>query len=423
MSTTAQLSSFVAAAALCALAHWAFLAMLTHLRNWWSPPPRLVARAVLNFLATVVLVATLSPGTGSQFGALTAVLLSLLGLVVAAPALDCKPHAKRAFLEWLARHNRVLGLALLVPFAVVAVVLANAPFAGVVSAAFALEIIWFLRSRRRAPARYLQLTHADIRVLEAIADGEIQAFSRRHGIHELLRTKDGRWLWRACDDTTPCPLNYYLTRLGLNTPPCCRSRLRDLTLSVSSALEAAGATYWLDGGTLLGAHRDGGELLAWEDDGDLGVLLDQKLNWDTLVAQVQKCGAEQGYHVEILTDKRYLTVSTDPPRKGWLRLLRNRMRGELRLDLVPYWRTSGVRPSMLARATPKVGLLPTADGFALPERLVLPTAAISFCGQTVASPRHPEAYLKLMYGQIAKPELMYVDPRAAGKRAHLIGDA
>jgi phosphorylcholine metabolism protein LicD len=40
--------------------------------------------------------------------------------------------------------------------------------------------------------------------------------------------------------------------------------------------------HWLEGGSLLGAVRENGNLLAWKDDVDISFLLDDKTTWPTI---------------------------------------------------------------------------------------------------------------------------------------------
>ena len=111
-------------------------------------------------------------------------------------------------------------------------------------------------------------------------------FARRHGIGELMLS-GGTVAWRGCDKTTsPCPFNLYVNRLGLNTAPCCRERMKELCYAVGTWLEEMELVYWLEGGTLLGAVRENGELLPWEDDIDVSVLVNDDSAWDALVTGV-----------------------------------------------------------------------------------------------------------------------------------------
>ena len=53
------------------------------------------------------------------------------------------------------------------------------------------------------------------------------------------------------------------------TPPCCLDHLRETIQYTVSVLEACGARYWLEGGSLLGAARNG-DIIPWDYDVDLG---------------------------------------------------------------------------------------------------------------------------------------------------------
>ena len=60
--------------------------------------------------------------------------------------------------------------------------------------------------------------------------------------------------------------------------------MQTLSRYVTSRLTEMHLAHWLDGGTLLGAVRENGGLLAWEDDVDISVYLDENTTWRSLVA-------------------------------------------------------------------------------------------------------------------------------------------
>lgn len=57
---------------------------------------------------------------------------------------------------------------------------------------------------------------------------------------------------------------------GRWTPPCCLDNLRITARHVFSVLEAANVRYWLEGGSLLGAARNG-DIIPWDYDVDIGM--------------------------------------------------------------------------------------------------------------------------------------------------------
>jgi hypothetical protein len=90
--------------------------------------------------------------------------------------------------------------------------------------------------------------------------------------------------------------------------------MKDLCYFVVSCLRDMGVVHWLDGGSLLGAVREGGKLLAWEDDVDISVLLDGDTTWETLATGIAERGARDGYFVDVFKEKDFIAISYDPPR-------------------------------------------------------------------------------------------------------------
>ena len=54
------------------------------------------------------------------------------------------------------------------------------------------------------------------------------------------------------------------------TPELHRTLIKGILSIVTTILRDAGIKYWIDGGTLLGAVRDG-DIIPWDDDADIGV--------------------------------------------------------------------------------------------------------------------------------------------------------
>jgi hypothetical protein len=255
-------------------------------------------------------------------------------------------------------------------------------------------------------------------VLKTQAKGDLEGFVRRHGIREIVLS-DGAVGWLGCGkETLPCPFNLYLRRLGLNTAPCCREHMKDLCYFVASCLRDMGAVHWLEGGSLLGAVREGGNLLAWEDDIDISVLLDSDTTWETLATGIAERGARDGYFVDVFKEKDFIAISYDPPRPWPFRWERNRMRGEIRLDLVAFRHAVSHGQSVLERLLPK-GTMPLTENsrYGVPREIVIPTSTIDFLGERIACPNQPETYLRVLYGDFEEVEYTYVDAAVAKTRS------
>ena len=255
--------------------------------------------------------------------------------IIAAPAIAFTPGAPRPVVEFFAKHGEYAGL-WMIPLAIAAgYLLPNANLRGLLAVAMTIELAWFLRHMRIGHRQTYHIGEHDLLVLNAQAKGDIAGFARRHGIRELVLSPGGGVSWLGCGkETLPCPLNHYIQRLGLNTAPCCREHMKELSGFVVACLRDMAAEHWIDGGSLLGAVRENGALLAWEDDVDISVLLDGDTTWDTLSTTFSRRGAKDGYYVDVFKNRGYITISYDPPGTWPFRWERNRMRGEIRLDLV-----------------------------------------------------------------------------------------
>ena len=407
------------AAALYTLAYLSLLYLLRYPRNW--RPPSLSTSAVTGAIAVVtVAFVSLSPDGlgGIDFGVLFFLsgFIALLFFIIAAPAIDFRPES-RPVIEFLANHGDYAGLWMFVPAIVGSYALPDAKLHGVLVAAMMFELAWFLRHRRKGERRLYPVGEHDLLVLNAQANGDVAKFAKQHGIRELELSGHGIG-WRGCDkNTLPCHLNLYTNRLGLNTPPCCREHMRDLCHYVASCLREMKIVYWLEGGNLLGAVREDGNLLAWEDDIDISVMLDQRTTWASLARRLADRGMRDGYYVDDFKKLGFITISYDRPRQFPFRWERNRRRGEIRLDLVPYRHAMSHGQAVLERLFSK-GAMPLTESrwYGVPEETVLPTSTVRFLGEDIACPNQPEAYLRIIYGEFEEVELTYVAATAAANR-------
>jgi len=415
IATSPAISTLIAAALYMAT-YLSFLRLLRYPRNWILPTwPASLATAGLAAI-TVAQVSVSSDGLDLMALVVMAGFIAVLFGIIAAPAVDFRPGTRPA-IGFLAKHGDYAGLCMLGPALVAGYVVPNVKLQGVLAVALVIEMAWFLRHRWRDGRRLYPLGDHDLLVLKTQAKGDLEGFVRRHGIRELVLS-DGAAGWLGCGkETLPCPFNLYLNRLGLNTAPCCREHMKDLCYYVASCLRDMGIVHWLDGGSLLGAVREGGKLLAWEDDIDISVLLDGDTTWESLVTAIAERGAQDGYFIDVFKEKGYITISYDPPRSWPFHWERNRMRGEIRLDLVAFRHAVSHGRSVLERRSPK-GAMPLTEssGYGVPREIVLPTSTIDFLGGNVACPNKPETYLRVLYGDFKEVEYTFVNAAAAETR-------
>jgi len=293
----------------------------------------------------------------------------------------------------------------------------NIKLQGVLVAAMAIELAWFLWRRPNHQPRLHPIVGHDLSVLKAQAKGDIEGFAKQHGIHELVLS-DGTVSWRGCSkETPPCSYNFYVNRLGLNTAPCCREHMANLCHYVVDCLRDMEVAHWLEGGTLLGAVRENGRLLAWEDDVDISVALEDEITFDSIAAGLMARAARDGYYVDVFKEKRHIAISYDRPGRWPLSWERNRMRGDIRLDIAAYEHVVSYGELVLERKFYK-GAMPLTEhgGYGVPQEIILPTSTITFLGRDVACPNKPTEYLRLLYGDFAEVAYTYVDVTAAKTR-------
>ena len=421
-SPTIQVIAALTASALYLATYLSFVRLLRYPRNWYMPGlPACLATGGLAAL-TVALV-SLSPnsiyGIDMPALAISVGFIAILFYIIAAPAIAFRPASRH--IEFLARHGDTAGLWLLGPALVAGFAIPNTKLQAVLGIAMAIELTRFLRKRWADRRRQLYpLNDHDLSVLETQAKGDLAAFRRRHGIRELVLS-NGAVSWRGCaKGTSPCPFNLYVNRLGLNTAPCCRQHMKDLSHFIAAALREMKVVHWLEGGTLLGAVREKGALLDWEDDVDISVLLDGAMTWDRLAAGLAERGVRDGYFVDLFEKKGFISISFDPPKPWPFRWERYRFRGEIRADIAIYRQAISHGEAVLERRSHK-GAMPATEsgGYGAPQEIILPTSTVPFLDGDFACPNQPEAYLHLLYGDFRTVEYTYVDAEPAKTRARI----
>ena len=402
-------------ALLYATAYFQFLHLLRYRRNWLSTSKFEIGRCALS--VGVLLIVVSMPTDGFQPLALivSIAFVTLLFYVIAAPAAAFLPTSPT--IEFLAKHADYAGLSLM-PFALAAgILLHNDGLRAMLATAMAIEIIWFVRRRIQDRQRVkIPLSGDALTVLERQADGDMPGFAKKHGIGELERG-ESLLNWLGCTKlSAPCPFNLYVNRLGLNTAPCCKEHLIALCLYVDRCLTDLGVTHWMEGGTLLGAVREGG-LLAWEDDVDISILLDENTTWDGLASSLLRRATTDGYAIEIFAKHELISIGFDRRAHWPFGYERNRLRGELRVDMSTYREGLSGGKRVLERFTKKARMPVTENGkFGVPYDLVMPTSQLPVFGGAVFAPKDPNTYLQLLYGDYTTVEYTYIEPAAAAKR-------
>jgi len=404
------------AATLYVATYLSFIRLLRFPRNWIQPSQKEVLTTGLLGITTIAWVSLSSIGPDLNYLLIATSFIVIMAFIIGAPALCFQPANKA--LEFLARHSEHGGLWLIGPALVVCLIIPGSKLQSMLLTAITIELLWLFRQycEKRNNVIY-PLTPSDCSVFKIHARGDLKEFCQNNGIKELI-VSESDFSWRGCSkNTAPCPFNLYVNKLGLNTAPCCREHMRDISHYVSKCLLEIGAIHWLEGGSLLGAVREDGKLLEWEDDIDISVLLNEDITWDILSDQLVEQGKKDGYFVDTFEEKGLISVSFDAPKPWPFKWERNRLRGEIRVDIAIYRRATNRGVVVLERQSPK-GVMPATENgaYGVPLELVLPTSKIIFEGGNIACPHDSDAYLRLLYGNFQEIEYTYINPAASRNR-------
>ncbi|KAM8793961.1 ribitol 5-phosphate transferase FKRP [Eudromia elegans] len=189
----------------------------------------------------------------------------------------------------------------------------------------------------------------------------------------------------------------YLLR-GRWTPPCCLRALRATALRVTRALRAAGARFWLEGGSLLGAARRR-DILPWDYDVDMGIYKEDVPKCPLLRAAAARGAVEddEGFLWEKAAEGEFFRVHFSRSNR-------------LHVDLWPFYSRGGVMT--------KDTWLGHRQDTEFPERLLLPLATLPFAGFRAPVPGHVRSFLEFKFGAGALEHAEYPNPELRSLRGH-----
>jgi len=181
---------FVIAVALYVVTYLSFVRLLRYPRNWRPPslPMSLTTAGLVTI--TVSYVSVSSDGLDPVALAVSAGIIAVLFSIIAAPAVAFRPAPR--WVEFLAKHGDYAGLWVLAP-AIAAYAALNVNLLGLLAAAVAIELVWFLSHRPPDRRRLYPIVGHDLSVLKAQANGDIEGFARQHGIRS-----EGRRVGKEC---------------------------------------------------------------------------------------------------------------------------------------------------------------------------------------------------------------------------------
>ncbi|XP_071540682.1 ribitol 5-phosphate transferase FKRP [Panulirus ornatus] len=216
------------------------------------------------------------------------------------------------------------------------------------------------------------------------------------GVKKVVSTS-GNVLWYGCTRTTPrcfptvvddTPDYLYMGRW---TPPCCLEGLRATARHVFQVLKSCRARWWLEGGSLLGAVRNG-DIIPWDYDVDVGIYSQD----------VDRCPQLKAARWQTLEDAEGF-VWQRASEGGFFRVHYSTA-NHLHVDVFPFTPRGGTMTRGGAWTT---GHRQDID---FPEHFLRPFASVNFAGVLASAPNNVRDFLELKFGTGAIETPQYPNP-------------
>lgn len=194
--------------------------------------------------------------------------------------------------------------------------------------------------------------------------------------------------WHGCDRVKPRCFgtiiddipDYLIQRRW--TPPCCLRNLETVGRYVLDLLSRFALRYWLEGGSLLGAARNG-QIIEWDYDIDVGIYREDAAKLPILRRLLNsEPGAQledgQGFLWEKALEGDFVKVHYSP-------------RNRVHIDIFPFEAVNGTM-------TKDTWLEGHPQDMPFPEHYLTPLTTINFIGIQANAPNNVRAFLELKFG-------------------------
>jgi hypothetical protein len=203
---------------------------------------------------------------------------------------------------------------------------------------------------------------------------------------KLVTKPEGRDEWYGCGkDTERCfgtvvnDMPDYIYN-GRWTPPCCLRALRQTAKYVFRVLESQNVRYWLEGGTLLGAMRNG-DIIPWDYDIDIGIYKDD---------------IDRSEYLAFCRDKQQPYIDAEgyvweKAREGDFFRVQYSETNHLHVDIFPFFSRNGTMTKYTWFKTHR-------QDMEFPESYLKPLDKIPFVGVKAFAPNNAKEFLELKFG-------------------------
>ena len=221
----------------------------------------------------------------------------------------------------------------------------------------------------------------------------LKAMYKLFGI-KLVQSADGREQYYGCTrqsarcfGTVVNETPDFLTR-GKWTPPCCLKGLRTTGKYVFNILQSQGVRFWLEGGSLLGAARNG-DIIPWDYDIDIGIYKED------IPKSVHLTQCRKGTFVD---DEGFVWDKSQESEGDFFRVQYSET-NHLHVDIFPFYSKNGIM-------TKDTWMKSHKQDTEFPEHYLKPLTTIDFIGMPVSAPNNWKQFLEYKFGKnvIDKPE-------------------
>lgn len=167
---------------------------------------------------------------------------------------------------------------------------------------------------------------------------------------------------------------------GKWTPPCCLAAVRETAKYVFKLMEKAGVRYWLEGGSLLGAARNG-DIIPWDYDVDIGIYKSDINKSDHLkkLLKQERFVDEHGFQWERATEGEFFRVHFSDVNRN-------------HVDIFPFYPKNKIM-------TKNTWFKTHRQDTEFPEHYLQPLIKIEFIGRNVSAPNNVSDFLEFKFGK------------------------